>query len=321
MARQLFWRPDVVWLAAPAFVCAPAALVAARLTGAKAWLHVQDWEIDIAFGMGLVSGSVWRALVQGCECWLLRRFDHVSSISRAMVARAVAKGVAPERTSLVPNWANVRGAWPAGKPTPYRAQLGLPSGAVVALYSGTMGVKQGVDWLAEVALRLEGHPRLHFVLCGEGALQAQTQALCSALPNVHFMPLQPLERLPELLALADVHLLPQRPGTADMVMPSKLTGMLASGRPVVAMATLDSELADVVQACGVVVPHGDVAAFAHAVQYLAERPEMCARLGETARAYAQDHLAADAVLARLEAQLRAVAGARVAEGAAENLAD
>jgi len=87
------------------------------------------------------SAAVSRALVQGCERWLLRRFDHVSSISRAMVPRAVAKGVAPERTSLVPNWANVRGAWPAGKPTPYRAQLGLPSGAVVALYSGTMGVK------------------------------------------------------------------------------------------------------------------------------------------------------------------------------------
>ncbi len=308
LVRQLAWRPDVVWLAAPAFVCAPAALVTARLTGAKAWLHVQDWEIDIAFGMGLVSGNGWRKLVYGAERWLLRRFDHVSSISRAMVARAVTKGVAPERTSLVPNWANVRGAWPAGQPSPYRAQLGLPADAVVALYSGTMGVKQGVDWLANVALRLEGHPRLHFVLCGEGALQAQTQALCAALPNVHFMPLQPLARLPELLALADVHLLPQRPDAADMVMPSKLTGMLASGRPVVAMAALDSELADVVASCGVVVPHGDVVAFAHAVQYLAERPDMRGRLGAVARQFAEDHLAEEAVLARLEAQMRALVG-------------
>jgi colanic acid biosynthesis glycosyl transferase WcaI len=306
LLRQMFWRPDVVWLSAPAFVCAPAALVAARLTGAKAWLHVQDWEIDIAFGMGLVSGNGWRKLIMRGESWLLRRFDHVSSISRAMVARAAAKGVAPERTSLMPNWADVRGAWPAGQPSPYRAQLGLPADAVVALYSGTMGVKQGVDWLADVALRLEGHPHLHFVLCGQGALQEQTQARCSGLPNVHFLPLQPQQRLPELLALADVHLLPQRPDAADMVMPSKLTGMLASGRPVVAMATHDGELADVVATCGVVVPHGDVVAFADALQHLAKRPDLRARLGTIARQFAEAHLAEEAVLARLEAQLRAL---------------
>lgn len=303
LVRQLFWRPDVVWMAAPAFVCAPAALVAAKLTGARSWMHVQDFEVDIAFGMGLISGSVWKKLVFSCESWLMRRFDHVSTISKAMVARARAKGVAEERLSLVPNWADVDAVAPLRGPSPFRAELGIPANAVVALYSGTMGVKQGVDWVAETAVALKDHPNLYFVLCGDGALRAQAEATCAHLPNVRFMPLQPLDKLGALLGLADVHLLPQRADAAEMVMPSKLTGMLASGRPVVGMAAPGTELAEVVQGCGVVVAHGDVAAFADAVRYLADLPALRSELGRQARAFADSHLAAKTVLAQLEREL------------------
>ena len=308
MVRALFWRPDVVWLAAPAFVCAPAALVAAKLTGAKSWIHIQDFEIDIAFGMGLISGSGWKRFILSCESWLLRRFDHVSTISKAMVARTVTKGVDPARVSYVPNWADVDAVAPLRGPSPYRAELNIPPAAVVALYSGSMGVKQGVDWVAEAALALQDNPNVYVVLCGDGALQAQAQALCSHLPNVRFLPFQPMERLGDLLGLADVHLLPQRADAAEMVMPSKLTGMLASGRPVVGMADAGTELAEVVQSCGVVVQHGDVPAFTQAIRYLAELPQLRAELGRVARAYADQNLAASAVLGRLEADMLALAG-------------
>ncbi len=303
VVRQLFWRPDVVWMAAPAFVCAPAALVAARLTGAKAWMHVQDFEVDIAFGMGLISGSGWKRFVFACESWLMRRFDHVSTISKAMVARARAKGVDADRISLVPNWADVNAITPLRGPSPYRAQLGIPEDAVVALYSGTMGVKQGVDWVAEAAVALKSQPNLYFVLCGEGALKAQAEATCAGLPNVRFLPLQPLEQLGALLGLADIHLLPQRADAAEMVMPSKLTGMLASGRPVVGMASPGTELADVLASCGRPVPHGDVPAFAEGIRFLADLPGLRHELGRQARAYADQHLAATTVLAQLERQM------------------
>ena len=306
MVRALFWRPDVVWLAAPAFVCAPAALVAAKLTGAKSWIHIQDFEIDIAFGMGLISGSGWKRFILSCESWLLRRFDHVSTISKAMVARTLTKGVDPARVSYVPNWADVDAVAPLRGPSPYRAELNIPPAAVVALYSGSMGVKQGVDWVAEAALALQDNPNVYVVLCGDGALQAQAQALCSHLPNVRFLPFQPMERLGDLLGLADVHLLPQRADAAEMVMPSKLTGMLASGRPVVGMADAGTELAEVVQSCGVVVQHGDVPAFTQAIRHLAELPQLRAELGRVARAYADQNLAASAVLGRLEADMQAL---------------
>ena len=306
MVRAIFWRPDVVWLAAPAFVCAPAALVAAKLTGAKSWIHIQDFEIDIAFGMGLISGSGWKRFILSCESWLLRRFDHVSTISKAMVARTLTKGVDPARVSYVPNWADVDAVAPLRGPSPYRAELNIPPAAVVALYSGSMGVKQGVDWVAEAALALQDNPNVYVVLCGDGALQAQAQALCSHLPNVRFLPFQPMERLGDLLGLADVHLLPQRADAAEMVMPSKLTGMLASGRPVVGMADAGTELAEVVQSCGVVVQHGDVPAFTQAIRHLAELPQLRAELGRVARAYADQNLAASAVLGRLEADMQAL---------------
>ena len=110
----------------------------------------------------------------------------------------------------------------------------------------------------------------------------------------------------DLLGLADVHLLPQRADAAEMVMPSKLTGMLASGRPVVGMADAGTELAEVVQSCGVVVQHGDVPAFTQAIRHLAELPQLRAELGRVARAYADQNLAASAVLGRLEADMQAL---------------
>jgi colanic acid biosynthesis glycosyl transferase WcaI len=307
LVRQMVWRPDVVWMAAPAFVCAPAALVTAKLTGAKAWMHVQDFEVDIAFGMGLISGSGWKRFVYGCERWLMRRFDHVSTISRAMVGRARDKGIALDRLSLVPNWADLNAVKPQTGPNRYRTELSIPQTAVVALYSGTMGVKQGVDWVAEAAVALQHEKNLYFVLCGDGALKDQAFQTCGHLESVRFLPLQPLESLGDLLSLGDIQLLPQRQDAAEMVMPSKLTGMLASGRPVVGMATVGSELADVVQACGTVVPHGDVAAFAQAISHLASQPDFRVSLGQQARIYADQHFAATTVLAALERQMVALA--------------
>jgi colanic acid biosynthesis glycosyl transferase WcaI len=185
--------------------------------------------------------------------------------------------------------------------------LSIPDGAVVALYSGNMGGKQGLDILANVALALMDHAQaainsvaIVFVFCGNGAGRADLLARCQGLPNVRFLDLQPAERLPDLLATADIHLLPQRADAADLVMPSKLTGMLASARAVVATAHAGTELATVVQTCGLVVPPEDPAALAEAVRILAADPALRARLGAAGYAYALAHLDRAAVLQKFE---------------------
>ncbi len=218
---------------APTLAAAGAALAAAKATKAKAWLHVQDFEVDAAFDLGLLSSGAARRLALGMERWLLRRFDRVSSIAPAMVSLLRTKGVAAEQTIELRNWVDLD-AFPTwvSSDTAYRAQLGIAADQIVALYSGNMAGKQGIEALADVAARLKAvDAPVTLLLCGEGPARATLETACQGLANVKFLPLQPLERLPELLATADIHLLPQRPEAADLVLPSKLTGMLASGRP------------------------------------------------------------------------------------------
>lgn len=307
--RQVAWRPDVVWVVAPSLLCAPAALAMARLSGARAWLHIQDFEVDAAFDMGLLQGAWLRRSVLAAERWLLRRFDRVSTISRRMLARLDTKGVAGARQVLFPNWVDVQALSAdteavRGGAQAYRAQLGIPAMAPVALYSGNMGGKQGLELLVTVAqLCAERAAPVWFVFCGDGAGRDMLVSACRGLPQVRFMELQPEGQLPALLAMADVHLLPQRADAADLVMPSKLTGMLASGRPVVATANPGTELAEVVQCCGVATPPADAPAFAQAVLALAADSGLRSRLGAAGRAHALAHMDRSSVLVQFEREL------------------
>lgn len=170
-----------------------------------------------------------------------------------------------------------------------------------------MGRKQGLEILADVADRLSGNPALTFVFAGAGESRAQLEAATARLANVRWLPLQPAERLNDLLNLADIHLLPQRADAADLVMPSKLTGMLASGRPVVATAAPGTQVARVVDGCGVVTPPEDAAALAQALQELAAQPDTRRSLGESARDHALRHLGRDAILTAFETRLQQLA--------------
>lgn len=303
LLAQWRWRPDVVWMTEPPLICAPAALAFARLRGARAWLHIQDYEVDAAFDLGLLKGARLRAAVTAGESWLLRHFDRVSTISQRMLERARSKGVVAERLISLPNWADVSAIRPLTAPSPYRAELGIAPDAVVALYSGNMGSKQGLDILSDVAQLLQADAKVQFVFCGFGPGRIPLEERCRGLPNVHFFDLQPLERLGDLLGLADIHLLPQRADAADLVMPSKLTGMLSSGRPVIATAHAQTEVGMVVAQCGLVVPPEQPEAFAAAIATLALQPAMRAEFGRSARAFAEKHIAQDAVLRQFESDL------------------
>ena len=308
---QWRWRPDVVWVVAPAFACTPGALALSRLSGARAWVHIQDYEVDAAFELGLLKGARLRGFVSAIERWLLRRFDRVSTISQRMIERARDKGVDAARLVHLPNWVDVSAVRPLAGTSSYRAQLGIADDAVVALYSGNMGAKQGLEVLSRLARKLAHRSDIQFVYCGQGAGRDTLVHECAGLHHVHFLDLQPVERLSELLGLADIHLLPQRADAADLVMPSKLTGMLSSGRPVVAGARPDTELGQVVAQCGRLATPDDADSFAQAVEELAAQPELRQELGRRARDWAEQNLARDSVLRQFEQALRdCIAGAR-----------
>lgn len=250
-----------------------------------------------------MKGGLLRSVAGASERWIMRRFDRVSTISRRMFDRAEVKGVPAQRLVLFPNWADVDPSARSPDLDLLRGELDVAPDAVVLLYSGTMGKKQGLEALGQAAAALSGMSGLVFVFCGNGPTRSDLEAQCQGLPNVRFLNLQPVERLGALLAMADVHLLPQIPGTADLVMPSKLTGILASGRPVVATCAEGTELARAVQDRGLVSPPGDVHALVAAIRKLAEDRELRTRFGDNARAYTQEHLSRDTILAKFERAL------------------
>jgi colanic acid biosynthesis glycosyl transferase WcaI len=299
-------RPDVIIVIEPPLFCAPAAVAMARLCGARAWLHIQDYEVDAAFELGLLKGRALKRLAYGMERWLMRRFDRVSTISSRMLALARRKGIDDARLVLFPNWIDVDAARAGRAAMDYRSQLNIPREGIVAVYSGNMGGKQGLDTLADLARIMDRRRDIHFIFCGEGHQREDLQRRCAGLSNVHFLPLQPAEYLPALLATADVHLLPQRAGAADLVMPSKLTGMLASGKPIICGTAHGTELASVVAQCGMVVQPENAHAMARALLRLARSPELRLILGAAALRYAQTQLHTDTVLDRFEQHLMAL---------------
>jgi colanic acid biosynthesis glycosyl transferase WcaI len=298
--RALAFRPQVLIAIAPALASAPGARLAAWLARAPVFLHVQDFEIDAAFALGIVSGGGFRRAALAIESCLLRRFDRVSTITPAMVARLAEKGVAAERRLLFPNWVDTSAIRPA--PSSLRQQLNLPPGAILALYAGNMGEKQGVETLAAVAQSLAGTP-VHILLAGAGAAQPRLAAATSGMAQVHWLPIQPVARLNDLLNAADIHLMPQRADAADLVMPSKLAFMLASGRPVIAGAAPGTAVAKAVEGCGLVVAPGDGRAMAEAILTLAADERARQLLGEKARARALADWDREAILAAYEQAL------------------
>jgi colanic acid biosynthesis glycosyl transferase WcaI len=310
---QLPWRPDVVLTVAPAFMCAPAGLLAASLTGAKSWLHLQDFEIDVAFRMGLLKGKLLQRLALRMESWILRRFDTVSTISSRMIERLLTKGVTPKRICYFPNWVDISRIGSLRSRERYRAELGIPQGAVVALFSGTLGGKQGLMVIPSAARLLESRADIVFVVCGDGVMKPGLEAAGAGLSNFHLIPLQPQERLQELLGMADLHLMPQSPDAADLVLPSKLSGMLASGRPVVAACRSGTEIAEIVGHCGMVVAPDDALGLSNAVAALADDAALRRDLGRRARDIAEARFERDTTLRRVFGPLHE--GSNVAEDA------
>ena len=300
---QAFWRPQIVLTIAPPIMIYPTAYVTAASSGAKLWLHIQDFEVDAAFDLGFLTSNYLRNLAQSLERWLIKGGDRVSTISDRMFERLLSKGITRKKLILFPNWIDTEFIRPLLEPNVYRKELGFSKGDIVCLYSGNMGEKQGLEILINTAKQLLDHNTIKFVLCGDGVALRRLRRESAGLPNVYWLPLQPYERLNDLLNLADIHLLPQRSDVADLVMPSKLVSMLASGKPVLATAHPGTQIADIVKHAGVVVSPENASEFAKELVRLANAPEKRFEYGAAARNYALRSFEKEVVLSLFESEL------------------
>lgn len=241
---QVRWKPELVILVVPTMFCAPQALLLAKLCGATSVLHIQDYEVDALFGLGIARGGALKRFAFAAERAILRAFDRVSAISSGMLLRARQKGVEAERLRFFPNWSETARFQGVTRAPALLECLGVDPAKRVLLYAGNMGEKQGLESVIEAAERLQARSELVFLLVGEGAGKARLveQVARRGLGNVRFAPLQPYEDLPALLASADCHLVVQKRGAADAVLPSKLTNILAVGGNAVITADADTSL-------------------------------------------------------------------------------
>jgi colanic acid biosynthesis glycosyl transferase WcaI len=240
---QLFWRPDIVINPVPSLFSSPMTALISKLCSAKSVLHIQDYEVDAMLGLGMADGGMVRKLASGFERFVLACFDKVSTVSLSMMKKAKEKGIEENDIIFFPNWSDTSRFVDVQPSAKLRSDLGVSAGNKMILYSGNIGDKQGLENLIDAACRLRDKS-YDFVVVGDGAGKEKLKSLSDSrnLKNVHFASLLPFEQLPVLLASADCHLVIQRRGVADAVMPSKLTNILAAGGNAVITAETDTEL-------------------------------------------------------------------------------
>lgn len=282
MLRSRKMRPDIILSIAPSILSAPVANLAAKFWGGKTWLHVQDFEVEASFATGhLSAGSRLGKLAMWFERKILGNFDQTSTISREMCKKMLTK--LPENSNVIElcNWAEIDSIQPQDYSI-FREKWKIDT-RYVALYSGSIAKKQGIALIVDVARILRDRDDITFIICGNGPEKDELERLAQDQPNVRIYELQPREDLNELLNLATIHLLPQKADAADLVLPSKLANMLASGRPVVVGAHEGTGLAREIKGCGVRCEPENPQSMANAIELLVSEPEIYKQYSIAAR--------------------------------------
>ena len=280
-------RHDLVVTMTDPPMLALAGLVLAARHGAASLHWCQDLYPDLLPVLGVRMPDLLLRVAGYGMARALRRQDAVVAIGRCMRERIVASGVAADRVTLLPNWPDpaIRPLEKAGNSV--RRSLGLAEsdGRFLVAYSGTLGLAHPMVGVLEAAERLKGSdPAVLFLLVGEGRGFAAVEAAARrrGLSNLHRLPWQPSDRLAECLSAADLHLVAMDPAAEGLLVPSKLAGVQAAGRPCLFLGPAGSEAAAWVEGCGMVIDPLDGTAITAAVRAYAADPGRCAAEGERA---------------------------------------
>ena len=271
----------------------------------------QDVFPEIAVTLGRLRQPLLVRLLRVLIGFYLRRADRVVAIGPVMKERLVQKGARPERVDVIPNWVDVDAVTPQPRDNDWARKHDLVDDFVV-MHSGNIGHAQNLDVLIEATTMLDDLERLSVVLIGTGARYAHTFALAQRLgaSRVRFLPYEPRERIARSLSSADVHYVGLTPGLSGFVVPSRLYGVLAAGRPVLAAAEEGSETATLVReaACGIVVPPARPDLVADAVRAFARGEHDLDEMGRNGRRYVEEHGTLAGAVDRYRRLLRDVRG-------------
>lgn len=288
---------DIVITVVPAFHLGLLAVLYKKVRGARFLYHIQDLQIEAARDLQMIRSQRMINVLLGLEKYILKKADVVSSISDGMMKRIQEK--TGKEVMFFPNWVDTSLFHPLDNKAAIKQEYGFSPDDTIFLYSGAIGEKQGLEAILFAA---EANPAVQFLICGSGPYKEQLQARARQmlLGNVHFMPLQPFEKFNRFLNMADVHLVIQKAGASDLVMPSKLTTILAVGGLALVTANPGSGLYELVNRhqMGILVDAENQQALNEGIRKAAQ--ENFSAQVQNARAYAAQNLAITGVMARFE---------------------
>lgn len=308
LCSLLFKKVDVIVNVVTPFHLGIAARLFARLKGVPMIYHIQDLQVDAAKELGMINNKTLLNTMEKVEKWILNRSTKVSTISEGMRKKVEAKGINSEKILFFPNWVDTTFIKPYTKEDSLIQELRFDENDYIVLYSGNLGEKQGLEYIIETAKNLLAFESIKFVIVGEGGVKDQLVKLVAdyGLPNVYFFPLQPYEQLPRLLAMADLHLVLQRKAAADLVMPSKLTTILAAGGCAIITAEAETTLYKIAKKYnfGIVIPAENTDKLKEAILNAYEKG--VERYKINARQYSEQFLEKEAILKNFEKELIAL---------------
>jgi colanic acid biosynthesis glycosyl transferase WcaI len=299
-------KADLVFSIAPPFHLGLLPLLYAKIRKVAFISHIQDLQVDAAKDLGMIKSKAFLNIMFAIERFILRKSTRVSSISEGMKKKILAKNVDPAKFLMFPNWVDEEVIKPLGKEESLRNEFGLSMNDKVILYSGNLGEKQGLEIIINVAQSFADNEEVKFVICGSGGAKEKLTKLAddAQLKNVLFFPLQPYEKLSNLLAIADLHLVLQKASASDLVMPSKLTGILAAGGCPIVTAMPGTSLFEVIHDhnLGILVePESESGLIAAIAKALSQDLNV---YKENARAYTLKYLSKEGILSDFDSEIK-----------------
>ena len=268
--------------------------------GGRLMFNIQDVFPDAAITTGAIRHPLIISLASRLEKWSYRASDFVVVLSDDLAdnVRAKVSKSRRDRVRVIPNFVDTEAIVPRSRNTAYRTELGIGD-QVVVMYAGNVGYSQSLDMVVEVARAM---PSVVFVINGDGSARKSLESSARGLANVKFADYQPIERLSEVLATGDIHLVPLRSGLARVSVPSKTYSIMASSRPVIAAIDPDSEIPRLLErsGAGVSVAPDDADALRAAITKLVDAPTVRESLGKNGREWVERHASPRAVAVAYE---------------------
>ncbi len=304
-------RADAVIAVSPPLTLALTGWVIAKARGASLVLNLQDIFPDIAVELGALTSPLLIAAARQLERVSYAASDAITVLSDDLKANVLSKRMSHEAVHIIPNFVETEVIVPADRGNSYRGEFGLQEKTVV-MYAGNVGLSQSLDIMLDAASALSYEEDLVFVINGQGAERDALERKGRGMSNVLFVDMQPLERLPEVLAAADLHLVPLKRGLGASSVPSKTYSILAAGRPFVASVDEGTEIAKLAErsGAGVAVPPEDAEALTKAIRALLDYPDQMRAMGERGRAFIEEWASPRAVAASYERLLHSIAASK-----------